>query len=31
MSISKDAQIGNKYRNHALSFYFQECGARHLP
>ena len=25
------AQIGNKYRNHALSFYFQECGARPLP
>ncbi|MDO4510359.1 MAG: DUF4417 domain-containing protein [Bacteroidales bacterium] len=25
------AQIGNKYRNHALSFYFQERGARHLP
>lgn len=25
------AQIGNKYRNHALSFRFQEHGARHLP
>lgn len=25
------AQIGNKYRNHALSFRFQEYGARHLP
>lgn len=25
------AQIANKYRNHALSFRFQEYGARHLP
>ena len=25
------AQIGNKYRNHALSFRFQEYGARTLP